>query len=639
MSVDCSDWCIEGSKLFLRLPSGELIVPTASEVVGAEFKGRLEIRGERIDNIPSTSLPTYTFAKYPPDLDLEVTPPGNDLQRPARCRLLLGVGPKRFPVPLEVLAVDQFLSGTDWYPIDPEIAGDIAQLLETTGIAVLGQLSLKQYLLLRQSGHGRVIFVEVPIEDETVPDQVPYVTPPTDLKAALYPYQQTGFIWLCRIVDEGLGCILGDEMGLGKTIQVIALLLREREGGRLPSLVIAPATLLENWRREFAHFAPTLSVYVHRGQDRTGFPSELRKWHIVVTSYETAVRDVSVLAMVQWNSIVLDEAQAIKNPDAQRTVTLKTLARRTAIAVSGTPFENHLRDLWSLMDFVIPNYLGNLHEFDVRYGDGIDDATALEPLISPLILRRYIRDVAQDLPQRIDVPQPIELSDSGADDYEALRRAIIETHGRSAPLVALTKLRMFCAHPFLLTGDGDPVDYSAKYARLLELLDEIFANGEKVLIFTSFVKMADILVADLGHRYNAPFNAIDGRTPVKDRQPIVDQFCGLTTPAGLILNPRAAGTGLNISAANHVIHYNLEWNPAVEDQATGRAHRRGQTLPVTVHRLFYVGTVEEVINDRVQRKRDIGGRAVVGTPGDVNDLADILRAVELSPVKGTLNVK
>jgi len=347
------------------------------------------------------------------------------------------------------------------------------------------------------------------------------------------------------------------------------------------------------------------------------------------------MRDISILEMVGWNILVLDEAQAIKTPNAQRTVTLKTLPRRMAVAVSGTPVENRLRDLWSLMDFAVPGLLGPLKQFEAHYIDDDDHASELEPLVSPLILRRLVANVAKDLPERIDIPQAIQLSDESARQYDEIRHDVIAEYGKMASLVALTKLRMFCTHPFLLSKEnGDPLPHSSKYARLLEILDEVFDSGERALIFTSYTRMADILASDLHQRFNLPFTIIDGRTPVTDRQPLIDRFGKTMTSAGLILNPRAAGTGLNITAANHVVHYNLEWNPAIEDQATARAYRLGQTRPVTVHRLFHPGTVEEVIDQRTVRKRSIASNAVVGTVGTEHDIADIARSLELSPVMG-----
>jgi SNF2 family DNA or RNA helicase len=630
-----ADWHIDQSGLALRLPSGTVIRPTATEVTGAEYKDRLTIRGETVLRRPSEALPDIRFARYPPEVVIEVVPPAPDLSRAASCRVRLTSGSRSLDAHVS-LDNDQILAGQEWFPLSVDLLGEAADVLRAAGISVPGKLRLKQYLLLRQQ-ESRVVVVTEPSASAPSVSSGFVAAPQTPhaLAGTLYPYQQTGYEWLSRIADEGLGCILGDEMGLGKTVQVIALLLREKNLRGMPSLVIAPATLLENWRREIVRFAPGLSIAIHRGQDRSGFPKTIGSFDVVVTSYETAMRDVSILEMVEWNAIVIDEAQSIKTPDAQRTVTIKTLPRRISIAVSGTPVENRLRDLWSVMDFAVPGFLGTLREFETRYADNVSDAAALEPLVTPLILRRRVADVAGDLPARIDIPQPVELSGESAARYDALRGQIAAEYGAAATLVALTKLRMYCTHPFLIDGRaGDPLPHSTKYGRLLEILDEIFANGEKVLIFTSYTGMADILLDDIRSRYGVPCEVIDGRTPVTDRQPAIDRFGQVMTAAALILNPRAAGTGLNITCANHVIHYNLEWNPAIEDQATARAYRRGQMRPVTVHRLFHPGTVEEVIDERTQRKRAVAAEAVIGTEGEVKDLADIMRAMQLSPVLG-----
>jgi len=241
--------------------------------------------------------------------------------------------------------------------------------------------------------------------------------------------------------------------------------------------------------------------------------------------------------------------------------------------------------------------------------------------------------VARDLPDRIDIPQAVSLSGASARVYERIRNEVIEEYGASANLVALTKLRMYCTHPFLVTeSQGDPVLYSSKYERLLEILREIFSVGQKVIIFTSYTKMVDIICNDLPHRFHLHCDKIDGRTQVEERQGVVDCFQKVVGAAALILNPRAAGTGLNITAANHVIHYNLEWNPAIEDQASARAYRRGQKRPVTVHRLFHNDTVEEIIDERVAYKRDLVKAAIVGTSGKKGDLIDITKALQLSPL-------
>jgi len=295
------------------------------------------------------------------------------------------------------------------------------------------------------------------------------------------------------------------------------------------------------------------------------------------------MRDLSLLKMIEWNCVILDEAQAIKNPAAKRTIAIKQIGRRMSIAVTGTPVENSLTDLWSLTDFSFPKLLGALPAFCDRFRDESDGAVAVEPIVSPILLRRRIRDVAKDLPPRIDIPQPIELEDEAAQEYESLRERAVQGHGGRPSLGALTHLRMYCTHRSLLLPPlEEPVLLSAKYRRLLELIDEISESEEKAIVFTSYTQMIDMLRTDLAQRFSLYTDSIDGRVPVELRQDRVDDFSKQEDSAVLVLNPKAAGTGLNITAANHVIHYNLEWNPAVEDQASARAHRKGQALPVSL---------------------------------------------------------
>jgi SNF2 family DNA or RNA helicase len=419
-------------------------------------------------------------------------------------------------------------------------------------------------------------------------------------------------------------------------VQVICLILEAVEKNHRPNLVVAPSTLLENWRRELARFAPNLKVLVHAGSRRTGHPKHLQSNDVVISSFETVVADVSLFRAVQWNLFILDEAQGIKNPAAKRSIQLKTIPRKLAVAVTGTPVENRLKDLWSITDFVVPSFLGTLSNFERNHPDTVDGATILEPIVSPIILRRRVAEVAKDLPERIDIPLPLELDADSADAYEQIRTDAFAQYGDAASLIALQKLRQFCTHPWLtdnFKNMRDAAECSPKFSRLLEILDEIISAGGKALIFTSYQESIDILVSEIASRTGIPADFIDGRVPVSERQKKVDEFAALHSSAVLVLNPKAAGTGLNITAANHVIHYNLEWNPAVEDQASARAHRRGQKRPVTVHRLFYANTVEEVINDRMQHKRQLATVAVVGTDGRDQEMADFLRALRISPKK------
>lgn len=456
------------------------------------------------------------------------------------------------------------------------------------------------------------------------------------LQANLFPYQKSGLNWLSFMAENGCGCILGDEMGLGKTLQVIATLGHIKEtNGCLRCLVVCPVSLLENWKREIAKFYPSLSVLVNHGDNRTRFYVDLIQYDVVVVAYSNLQTDSAMLQMIDWDVIVTDEAQNIKNPKALRTQYLKRLNKRVAIAVSGTPFENHMTDVWSLVDFVLPNYLGSLREFEGLYGDDIDSAQALEKLISPIMIRRRVKDVGQSLPKRIDVPVPIVMTKEEASYYENGRLAVEEDFGLTdMHLDKIQKLRMFCTHPMVYdyTLEGtDPITLSNKYARMCELLEEIFLYREKVIIFTSFSKMINLIVEDVRRRFNVYTNYIDGSVASVKRQEIVDEFSSIIGSAVLVLNPTAAGTGLNITAANHVIHYNLEWNPSKEDQASARAYRTGQTKNVVVHRLYYVDTIEEIINEMIQQKRELSETVIIGNIGNAESREQLIKVLKKSP--------
>ena len=259
----------------------------------------------------------------------------------------------------------------------------------------------------------------------------------------------------------------------------------------------------------------------------------------------------------------------------------------------------------------------------------------VEPVVSPIILRRTIQQVADDLPEKIEIPQALEMDAESAQAYEGIRTAAASQMGRGAGLGVLQTLRMFCTHPWLtghFTNVADPANCSVKIRRLFEIMEEVVASNGKALIFTSFSESVDLIHEELATRFGIFCSTIDGRVAIPMRQKRVDEFSAYDGPGALVMNPKAAGVGLNITAANHVIHYNLEWNPAVEDQASARAHRRGQTKVVTVHRLFYAHTVEEVMDDRMQTKRQIADAAIVGTSGWDQEMSDLLRALRVSPI-------
>lgn len=543
---------------------------------------------------------------------------------------------------------EQVLTYTDGILPDSIVISNVWHSLQASHEVVLpallkadiredGEVLLKQYASLKKA-LAEVSFVDIEDNAEAIlsnhPMKEDISVNPVALRAELYPYQQHGFQWMRFIADENCGCILGDEMGLGKTLQIITLVTERKQNAKGPALVVAPVSLLENWRREFEKFTTGVKVFVHHGSQRTGLYTDLQGFDVVVISYNTAVSDMSLLKMIPWDLLVIDEAQNIKNPAAIRTKAIKEIPRSVAIAVTGTPFENHLTDIWSIMDFILPGYLGNLSVFQQEYPDDVLGAEKLEPYVSPFLIRRKVADVAQDLPERIDIPQVLTLSASGADRYENIREQLIEEYGeKKATLPMLQKLRMYCTHPSLLEGGGvtDPIRDSEKYERLCELLEEITALREKVILFTSYNGMFEILSEDIPKRFGIRVLAINGATPPEERQPIIDRFSGIQGAALLVLNPRAAGAGLNITAASRVIHYNLEWNPALEDQASARAYRRGQTKTVFVYRLFYKDTVEEIINERIEKKRDMFGAAVVGVDGETANSEDIMRALMITP--------
>jgi len=531
-------------------------------------------------------------------------------------------------------ARDHVVVGDDWFAIDPDNLTELRRVSELAGTIPGPVISLRNFLALR-----RLASTDAPVADATDAAQTsalafcpPRVGDPQGVHAKLYPYQGDGWRWLRFLAGEGMGGILGDEMGLGKTLQVISLLSDPGGPELRPALIVAPGSLLENWCREFTKFAPELRVCKHHGPTRTGRPDVLRDFDAVITSYDTVIRDGGLFGMIEWPILVLDEAQNIRNPDALRTRAVKTLRRRSAFAVTGTPVENRLSDLWSITDLVLPGHLGTQKEFFGKYGDDVDGATRLEALVSPIMLRRRVAEVATDLPDRIDIPQAIEFEPAEAEAYERVRQNIFERFGSAATLVSLGALRMFCAHPSLVDSrTSDPLQFS-KMQRLLEIIEEVFDAHEKVLIFTSYTKMADMIAEAIVQRFGVTAEVLDGRASIDDRQPMIDRLGSASGAGALILNPRAGGAGLNITAANHVIHYNLEWNPALEDQASARAFRRGQSRPVTVHRLFMAGTVEEVVDERVARKRAISAAAVVGIEGKDEDYDDIVAAMQRSPL-------
>ena len=467
------------------------------------------------------------------------------------------------------------------------------------------------------------------------------------LNATLYPYQEHGVAWLNETLKTIGGAILADEMGLGKTLQIIAILLIDKPFPDRPAVIVCPTTLIANWCREIHKFAPSLTLLVHRGNDRTGYYKDLMRSDIVVTTYYTLVNDITMFKGIDWSYVICDEAQAVKNPESKRRIALSTLPRRYTIPVTGTPIENSLVDLWSLADLAIPGILGEKETFSALYPDTEEGAQELSTFSDTIILKRQVKDVANDLPERTDVDLPVELDTAAIEEYEKIREETIAEYGVAGKLVAVGQLAIYCAHPWLrLKKPGSPEweehvelrpdpEYpliTPKMELCLQLLNEATRNQNKILIFAAYNHCGDLIRKAAGER-NIRVNywdAINGSTPQQDRQSIVDKFTSTEGSAVLVLNPKAAGAGLNITAATIVIHYTQNWNPALEMQASARAHRRGQDKPVTIYRLFYQGTVEETMIERSLWKRELGEEAI---PISTRDNQDLNKALVESPTK------
>ena len=463
------------------------------------------------------------------------------------------------------------------------------------------------------------------------PGRLAPVPVPAGLVGELRPYQKRGLDWLAFLHRFGLGACLADDMGLGKTVQVIALLLHEREQGLShgPTLLVCPVSLVGNWRRELARFAPSLRVLVHHGSARAEaahFAAAAQAHDVVITTYSVTARDEAELAAVAWAGVVTDEAQNLKNPDTQHTRVLRRLTGGYRIALTGTPVENQLGDLWSLFAFLNPGLLGSETEFRrhlalpiERYRDPVATAR-LRRLVQPLLLRRLKTDpsIISDLPEKQEMPVFVNLTLEQAALYEAVVAETLEAseansgiarHG--AVLAGLTRLKQVCNHPATVAGDSGPLaGRSGKLERLTEMLQEMLAEGDSALIFTQYAQWGRRLQQYLTGVLDCPVLCLDGSTPQPERERLIAAFQSGAAPL-FVLSLKAGGVGLNLTAANRVIHYDRWWNPAVEDQATDRAYRIGQDRRVLVHKLVTAGTLEERLDRLLTEKRALAD-AVVG---------------------------
>jgi SNF2 family DNA or RNA helicase len=473
--------------------------------------------------------------------------------------------------------------------------------------------------------------------------QLSNIDVPATLHGQLRPYQLKGVSWLAFLKQFGFGSCLADDMGLGKTIQLITILLHERENKNNgagvsvnPTLLICPMSIVGNWQREIERFAPSLSVMIHHGAERLSdlaFTDAALDHDVVITTYALALRDKEHLGSIEWENVVLDEAQNIKNESAKQTQAIKQFNAKHRIALTGTPVENRLSELWSIMEFLNPGYLGSGTDFRKNFAIPIERyhnaerSETLKRLIQPFVLRRLKTDKAiiRDLPDKMEMKVFCNLTQEQASLYEAVVKEMLqkieeaEAQGnamarRGLVLATLMRLKQVCNHPAQFMADGSELaQRSGKLARLEEMLEEVLEAGDKALIFTQFAEMGTLLRAYLQERLGCEALFLHGGTPKKQRDMMVQRFQEDRRGAQLfLLSLKAGGVGLNLTAANHVFHFDRWWNPAVEDQATDRAFRIGQKKHVQVHKFVCVGTLEERIDLMIEQKKELA-RSIVGS--------------------------
>ena len=462
------------------------------------------------------------------------------------------------------------------------------------------------------------------------------ITVPETLNGELRPYQFNGLKWLYTNTTKGFGSCIADDMGLGKTVQVISLLLKLKEEGKLknPAIVVCPTTLMGNWLKELQMFAPTMKASVYHGAERK---LDL-KADIIITTYAILRIDIEEIKKNSWSVVVIDEAQNIKNPDTSQTIAVKELKAETKIAMTGTPVENKLTELWSIFDFINKGYLGSIREFQKSYAIPIERfkqynrADKLKLSISPFLLRRLKTDksIINDLPEKLVIDDYCYLTNPQAALYEKTLNTIMDEMHNSSGInrrgiifKLITALKQICNHPYQYLKYGDmSKDISGKTEKFISLLSQIMENNEKVIAFTQYKEMGHILETIIKNELGiAPLFFHGSLNPVQ-RQNMLNQFEQDDNSKIMLLSLKAGGTGLNLTGATNVIHYDLWWNPAVEDQATDRSYRIGQTKNVMVHRLVTIGTFEEKIDEMIKTKKELVNLAVFEGEKNITELTD-----------------
>jgi SNF2 family DNA or RNA helicase len=525
----------------------------------------------------------------------------------------------------------------EWIELDLK---EIRQVLRYIKKHDEGEMNMSDWMHLSAGEDGERTWKGIPVlELETMgylqsllgeegPKKVPVRPVPASLHGVLRPYQERGYQWLAAMRDMGFGVCLADDMGLGKTVQVITCLLEQHKEGNPPVLIVCPTSLLGNWQREMQRFAPGLELYIHHGNRRLHGDEFLEQAHrhdVVLTTYHLAGRDGSDLASVLWSTVVLDEAQYIKNYRTKQAQSVMKLSAPHRIAMTGTPVENRLGELWSIFQFLNPGYLGSSTSFRQRYTTGEvapGKLQELHKLVSPFMMRRLKSDpdIRKDLPEKLEIKSYCTLTEVQGAMYQSVVDQMMGQIGQQTGIArkglvlsSLTKLKQICDSPLLLGREdvrGAKAESSGKMERLFDLLDNIRENQESALIFTQYVAMGHLLVSRLKERYGRAPSFLHGGVSKQERDDMVMAFQEGEGPSFFVLSLKAGGVGLNLTRANHVLHYDRWWNPAVENQATDRVFRIGQQKNVQVHKLICQGTLEERIDELIEHKKSLSEQVV-----------------------------
>jgi SNF2 family DNA or RNA helicase len=514
--------------------------------------------------------------------------------------------PKEFSSDWEICVTNNFL-----VPIRKSNLDDLFNLLKELGIQLHKKLSKSQVFRLIEKTRIHDFALELP---ENLAEHLlksPASAEISDLQGTPYPYQSVGINWLSDYFNNGIGALLCDEMGLGKTYQALGLMAHVSKTNDKPILVCCPATLTGNWISEIEKFLPSLKPFLHFGNSRASTLQEISNHLLILTTYDILIRDFPILEKIEFALIICDEAQALKNRLSQRRRAIKSLKSEAKVLVTGTPIENSLKDLWSLSDIVYPGLLGTYGSFESLIDDNPLDAKKLGKLASPLLLRREVKEVAQDLPPLVIIDEVLNPTSNFAQAYEEVRLGLVDKTANANFLTIMGRLTELCCYPGLVIPEYRD-DRDAKFIRLHDILAEIAELAQdKVIIFSTFTHSINMVFNFVNRHFGKNTCAIlNGSVPPEERQKLVDEFNSKPGFAVLVINPKAGGAGLNITGANHVIHFNRQWNPAIERQATARAYRRKQEKTVFVHRFFYQGTIEEVINDRIIGKEELSEAAL-----------------------------